>query len=309
MIITCEKCNARYDLDVSGIKKPSFKVRCAQCDHGFRVYLDQIKEREIPLRGDFQIGDGAKIVSISNQKGGVAKTSTCINLGLALSAAGKKVLLIDFDVQANLTTSMDLSPTLPSFFDILQSGSPEITSYIHETSYPNVSLLPSNSKMALLSKHFMHTPNFEFMLRDRLRHVGGNYDFILIDTPPAIGFCTLNALMASSHVIIPTPCEYLSMHGIHKIEEIIQIVGRRTNQNIDYNILITMHDKRSVASRVIYKKIQEMFKERIFTTMIELDEKMKESLILHKPVQAYAPQSTSAQQYAELAKEFIEITS
>lgn len=309
MIISCEKCNARYDLDVSGIKKPSFKVRCAQCNHGFKVHIEQKKKIVVPQEVPPPEGKTAHIVAISNQKGGVAKTSTCINLGLALSAEGKKVLIVDFDVQTNLTTSMNLSPTLPSFFDLLQSGNHEIANYIHKTDYQDVSLLPSNSKMALLAKHFMHTPNFEFMLRDRLKYISPSFDYILIDTPPAIGFCTLNALMASNHVIIPTPCEYLSMQGIHKIEEIIQIVGRRTQQNIDYNILITMHDKRSISAKVIFKKIQNMFQNRVFRTIIDLDEKMKESLILHQPVHSYAPESNSAKQYTNLAREFIELTS
>lgn len=311
MIITCEQCNARYELDVSAISKPVFKVRCAKCNHGFRVHKDQIAvhEDEIPLDRTIRQDAGSHIVSISNQKGGVAKTSTCMNLGMSLALEDKKVLVVDFDVQANLTTSLDLSPTLPSFFDVLQSGNMDIASYIHQTQYPNVSLLPSNSKMALLAKHFMHTPNFEFMLRDRLKSITGAYDFILIDTPPALGFCTLNALMASNRVIIPTPCEYLSMQGIHRIEEIIQIVVRRTHQDIGYNILITMHDKNSVATRVIYKKIQEMFRDRVFKTIIDMDEKMKESLILHQPVHSYAPESKPAKQYKELALEFIELVS
>ena len=181
--------------------------------------------------------------------------------------------------------------------------------YIHETSIPNLSVLPSNSRMALLAKHHMHTPNFEFMLRDSLKFVDDRFDYILIDTPPAIGYCTLNALMASKHVIIPTPCEYLSMHGIHKIEEIIQIVKKRTRSDIDYRILISMYDARSVASKVIFKKIQDMFKDKVFKTVIELDEKMKESQILHQPVHAYDQESSSAKQYMELAEEFIDMTS
>ena len=160
--------------------------------------------------------------------------------------------------------------------------------------------------MALLTKYYLHKPNFEYMLRDSLKWVDDKFDYILIDTPPALGYCTLNALMASNHVIIPTPCEYLSMHGIHKIEEIIQIVKRRTRSNIDYSILITMHDPRSVASRVIYKKIQDIFRDKVFKTVIELDERMKESLILHQPVLTYAPDSTSAKQFMALAREFLD---
>jgi chromosome partitioning protein len=309
MIIICEKCGARYDLDVSNIKKPSFKVRCAQCDHGFKVHMQAEPDTDILLHPVDRAKHDHLVVSISNQKGGVAKTSTCINLGLSLSELGKNVLLVDFDVQANLTTSLDLSPNLPSFFDILNSGMENISRYIHETSIPNLSVLPSNSRMALLAKHHMHTPNFEFMLRDSLKFVDDRFDYILIDTPPAIGYCTLNALMASNHVIIPTPCEYLSMHGIHKIEEIIQIVKRRTRSDIDYRILISMFDDRSVASKVIFKRIQDMFKDKVFRTIIELDEKMKESQILHQPVHVYDQKSSSAKQYMDLAEEFLDLTS
>lgn len=309
MIITCEKCNARYDLDVSNIKKPSFKVRCAQCNHGFKVTKQAEPDTDILLQPVDRAKHDHLVVSISNQKGGVAKTSTCINLGLSLSELGKNVLLVDFDVQANLTTSLNLSSNLPSFFDILNSGVENMGRYINETAIPNLSVLPSNSRMALLAKHYMHTPNFEFMLRDSLKWLEDRFDYILIDTPPAIGYCTLNALMASDHVIVPTPCEYLSMHGIHKIEEIIQIVKRRTRSNIDYNILITMYDSRSVATRVICKKIQDIFKDRVFQTVIELDERMKESQILHQPVHTYDPESSSARQYMDLAREFLDRTS
>lgn len=309
MIITCEKCNARYDIDVSNIKKPAFKVRCAQCDHGFKVNTQAEPETDIILQPMDRTKHDRHVISISNQKGGVAKTSTCMNLGLSLSEKGKNVLLIDFDVQANLTTSLNLSPNLHSFFDILNSGVENIGSFIHETSVPKLSVLPSNNRMALLAKHYMHTPNFEFMLRNSLKWVGDQFDYILIDTPPAIGYCTLNALIASDHVIVPTPCEYLSMHGIHKIEEIIQIVKKRTRNNIDYNILITMYDPRSIASKVIFKKIKDTFRDKVFKTVIELDERMRESQILHQPVHVYNQESSSAIQYMELAKEFLELTS
>ncbi len=308
MIIYCSKCNAKYDLDVSNIKKPSFKVRCAQCNHGFKVYKQIEPDTDILLHDIDRVTNDHFVVSISNQKGGVAKTSTCMNLGMSLSELGKNVLLVDFDVQANLTTTLDLSTNLPSFFDLLHSGVENISTYIHETSTPNLSILPSNNRMALLPKHYMQTPNFEFMLRDSLKWVDNKFDFILIDTPPSIGFCTLNALMASNHVIIPTPCEYLSMHGIHKIKEIIQIVKRRTLSDIDFRILISMYDPRSVASKVIFKRIHDMFDGKVFNTVIELDEKMKESQILHQPVYAYDQESSSAKQYMDLAREFIDQT-
>jgi len=307
MIITCDKCRTRYNLDVSSISKPVFKVRCANCDHRFAVSKKLDIDSDLLRYDATGAGTDRKIVAISNQKGGVAKTSTCLNLGTCLAMLGKKVLLVDFDVQANLTTSLGLPANSLSFFDILHSGTDNISSYIHETRYDNLQLLPSNSRMALLTKHYMYKPNFELLLRDRMQWVADRYDYILIDTPPALGFCTLNALMASDRVIIPTPCEYLSMHGIHKIEDIIRIVQKKTRQNIDYRILITMHDPQSTAGKVIFRKIRAMFGGRVMDTVIELDEKMKESQIFNLPVIRYDETSSSARQYMKLAREFIEL--
>ena len=303
MIIQCEKCNSRYDLDVSGISKPVFKVRCAQCNHGFEVHKKLEPDSELFRQEKTRTAVKHEVIAISNQKGGVAKTSTCLNLGMSLGQLGKRVLLIDFDVQANLTTSLGFSSNSLSFFDMLQSGAENISPHIHETRYANLSLLPSNSRMALLTKHYMYRPNFEFLLRDRLQWVIERYDFILLDTPPALDFCTLNALMAADRVLIPTPCEYLSMHGIHKIEDIIKVVQRKSGRDIDYRILIAMHDPHSTANKVICRKIKDMFGDKVLNTIIELDEKMKESQIVNLPVLQYDANCPSARQYMQLARE------
>lgn len=303
MIIQCKKCNSRYDLDVSGISKPVFKVRCAQCNHGFEVRKKLEPDTELLRQEKTRNAATHQVIAVSNQKGGVAKTSTCLNLGMSLAQLGKRVLLIDFDVQANLTTSLGFSSNSLSFFDILQSSAENISPHIHETRYANLSLLPSNSRMALLTKHYMYRPNFEYLLRDRLQWVIERYDFILLDTPPALDFCTLNALMAADRVLIPTPCEYLSMHGIHKIEDIIKVVQKKSGKDIDYRILIAMHDPQSTAAKVIYRKIKDMFGGRVLNTIIELDEKMKESQIVNLPVLQYDANCPSARQYMQLARE------
>lgn len=308
MIITCDKCNTRYNLDDTLISnKPVIKVRCSKCDNRFKVFGNE--EPDVDLRPENVVkADWDKTISISNQKGGVAKTSTCMNLGFSLSMLGKKVLLIDFDVQSNLTISLGYPSSTPSFYDILQSGTNDITDYIQATKYRGLSLLPSNSRMALLTKHYMHKPNYEFLLRDLLTTVSGQYDYIIIDTPPALGFCTLNALMASHCVIIPTPCEYLSMHGIHRIEDVIKIVQVRAGRKIDYQILITMHDAQSTAARVILQKITNIFQDKVLQTIIDLDQRMKESQIVHLPVYNYEKQSSSARQYQKLAREIAMLT-
>ncbi|MDW7774650.1 MAG: AAA family ATPase [Desulfobulbaceae bacterium] len=308
MIVTCDKCNTRYNLNDGLIKNKSvFKARCSKCNNKFKVYVDPETDVDLLPEHIVQV-DQDTTITISNQKGGVAKTSTCLNLGISLSMLGKKVLLIDFDVQANLTISLGYQPHFASFFDILQADAGDISDYIHTTRYSGVSLLASNSRMALLTKQFMHEPDFEFLLRNRLASLSGQYDYILIDTPPALDFCTLNALIASHYVIIPTPCEYLSMHGIQKIEDIIKVVRARTGRKIDYRILITMHDAQSIAAQVIFEKISNMFEEKVLHTVIELDQRMKESQILHLPVSIYEKESSSSLQYQQLAGEIVELT-
>ncbi|HBI15130.1 MAG TPA: hypothetical protein DDY20_06395 [Desulfobulbaceae bacterium] len=303
MIIQCDKCKSRYNLDVSGISKAVFKVRCAQCNHGFEVRKKLEPDAELFRRENAGAAALHQVIAISNQKGGVAKTSTCLNLGMSLAQLGKKVLLVDFDVQANLTTSLGFSSNSTSFYDILQSGADNPSPHVLATRYPNLSILPANSRMALLTKHYMYRPNFEFLLRDRLQWVIERYDFILLDTPPALGFCTLNALMAANRVLIPTPCEYLSMHGIHKIEDIIKVVQKKTGREIDYRILISMHDPRSTASKVIFRKIRDMFGDKVLNTVIELDEKMRESQIVNLPVLQYDANCPAAREFMQLARE------
>jgi chromosome partitioning protein len=303
MIITCDNCKKRYNLDVSSINRPSIKVRCAHCNHCFIVRRESAVAQEPVVSDTGRSSDRHVVFAISNQKGGVAKTSTCLNLGMSLVHLGKKVLLIDFDVQANLTTTLGFSSRSRSFFDILYSGSESIADYIHATRFPGLHLLPSNSRMALLTKYYMYRPGFETLLRNRLPQVADQYDFILIDTPPAIGFCTLNALMAADHVLIPTPCEYLSMHGIHKIEDIIQFVRKKSKRPIDYHILISVHNRHSTSSEVIYRKIRDMFGSRVLNTVIEHDEKLKESQIVKLPVMEYNRTCPSARQFLQLARE------
>jgi len=249
--------------------------------------------------------DHNKIIAISNQKGGVAKTSTCLNLGMALAQMNKRVLLVDFDVQANLTILLGFRKT-ESFYEILEKNTKDISSAIQKTRYPNLELLPSNSKMALLKKKYLNVDRYEYLLRDRLDLIKKQYDHILIDTPPSIEFFTLNALIASNFVIIPTTCEYLSMHGIGQINDILTIIKKGINQDINHKVLITMHNADITSEKVMLNKIQEKYKDNIFRTAIEIDSKMQESHIVNMPVILYAKESKSAQQYIKLAQEMSE---
>lgn len=303
MIITCKQCKTRYKFDESVTKQSAFKVRCSKCGNRFVAHRPSDEKPALLLE---EVAPPAqnRIIAISNQKGGVAKTSTCLNLGGALALQQKRVLLIDFDVQANLTILLGLRKA-KSFYDVLESGKENISDFIVKTKYPDVYVLPSNSKMALLKRKYINQKNFECLLRDRLKLIKENFDYILIDTPPSIEFFTLNALMACDTTVIPTTCEYLSMHGVDQIKDIISVVKEKTGREIDYRVLVTMYNSMKTSENVIYSKLKDKYKDKVFNTNIELDDKMQESHIVNMPVIHYDSNSSSSLQYVRLAKELI----
>ncbi|WP_339132750.1 MAG: AAA family ATPase [Candidatus Electrothrix sp. GW3-4] len=300
MIITCDNCKTRYRVADDIINKPALKVRCHKCNHRFTVYKNDPADDSFLLQ-DEVAPDDHRIITVSNQKGGVAKTTTCLNLAAALARMGKKVLLVDFDVQANLTILLGFRKTR-SFYELLNKEVKGIGDIILHTKYPNLSLLPSNSKMALLKKRYLSQHNFEYLLRNKLQEIEKNYDHILIDTPPSIEFFTLNALMAAQLVIVPTTCEYLSMHGVSQISDIIKVL-KGIDHDVEYKVLITMFDAKKTSERVVNEKIHRKYGAMLCKTVIELDDKMQESHIVNLPIQYYDEKSRSAEQYQALARE------
>ncbi|CAK8718470.1 MAG: ParA family protein [Candidatus Electrothrix sp. AW2] len=303
MIITCDNCKTRYKVADDILTKPALKVRCYKCNHRFTVYKNDPSDDSFLLQDEITAADH-RIITLSNQKGGVAKTTTCLNLAVALAQMGKKVLVVDFDVQANLTILLGFRKTR-SFYELLNKEVKGINDIILHTKYPNLSLLPSNSKMALLKKRYLKQHNFEYLLRNRLQEVEKKYDHILIDTPPSIEFFTLNALIAAQLVIVPTTCEYLSMHGVSQIGDIINVL-KGIDHDIEYKVLITMFDKQKTSERVINEKIRRKYGAVLCSTFIEIDDKMQESHIVNLPIQYYDEKSRSAGQYQALARELIE---
>jgi chromosome partitioning protein len=256
--------------------------------------LDSAKK---PWRND-------NIIAISNQKGGVAKTSTCLNLGLSLAMQGKRVLLMDFDVQANLTISLGYQETI-SFYDVLNGSNTAFDQLTLQTKYENLWLFPSNKNMVLLNKKYFGAQNFEFILKDRLALIKERYDYILIDTPPSIEFFTLNALTAARFVIIPSQCDYLSTHGIDQILKLISLIKTKANPIIEPRILITMFDEQSTASKMICTKLKKLYPGMPYNTVIELDNRIREAQILCMPVLQYNQSSKAGEQYLLLAKEIL----
>lgn len=306
MLVVCPNCQTRYQMDDGKINGPTFSARCAKCKQVFSAYnpvqVEQVQFLDLDAaRKNF---DHDNIITISNQKGGVAKTSTCLNLGLSLALHDKRVLLIDFDIQANLTISLGYKETT-SFYDVLNGGGQDMEEFIVETKYPNLYIFPSNKNMVLLNKKFFGAQHFEFILKDRLLPLKERFDYIIIDTPPSIEFFTLNALTASQLVIIPSQCDYLSTHGIDQILKVIDLIKGKTNPFIESRILITMFDKESTAAKMICSKLKQMYAAMSYSTIIELDPRIREAQIMSMPVLQYNQASKAGRQYFRLAEEIL----
>ena len=309
MIIKCEQCETRYKLADELITQAIFRVRCSKCNNVFIVHKqDEVKPVDLPEEAVLPETLPYKIIAVSNQKGGVAKTSTVLNLGMSLAMQDKRVLLVDFDMQASLTLALGLNNQAKTFYDLLHVPGNTLADVIVKTKYPNLWLLPSGPNMALLMKKNINEKHFEKILRDKLETIKDRIDHIIIDTPPSIEFFTLNALMASDFVIIPTQCEYLSMHGVAHIEEVIKIIKQKQNENIDYKVLITMYNPENTAAKVIYKKIKDKYKDKLLNTSIAFDTKLQESQIMNSPVYQYDKTSSSANEYLELSEEITSTT-
>jgi chromosome partitioning protein len=306
MLVVCPNCQTRYQLDDGKINGTTFSARCAKCKQVFSAYnpvqVEQVQFLDLDAaRKNF---DHDNIITVSNQKGGVAKTSTCLNLGLSLALHDKRVLLIDFDIQANLTISLGYKETT-SFYDVLNGSGQSMEELIVETKYPNLSIFPSNKNMVLLNKKFFGARHFEFILKDRLIALKKRFDYIIIDTPPSIEFFTLNALTASQLVIIPSQCDYLSTHGIDQILKVIDLIKGKTNPFIESRVLITMFDKESTAAKMICTKLRQMYANMSYSTIIELDPRIREAQIMSMPVLQYNQTSKAGRQYFRLAEEIL----
>jgi chromosome partitioning protein len=303
MIVVCQHCETRYSVAEEKVKGNRFLARCSRCGNIFSAYRPvQVQQIEFLDFPGARKAKRAHVTAVSNQKGGVAKTSTTLNLGAALAAVGQKVLLVDFDIQANLSLSLGIREGR-SFYDVVKDREKSLASAIRATNVPKLFLLPSNKGMILLNKKYFHAENYEYMLVDRLQFLLGQYDHILIDTPPSVDLFTLNALTAAGQVIIPCQCDFLSTHGVDQILRLIKMIRGKTNPGIQARVLVTMFDDSSAASQMISQKIQGMYPTQTFTSRIPYDNKVKEAQIMGKPVMHYDPASKAGQAYTQLAKE------
>jgi len=309
MFIVCNSCGKRYRLKKGATPPANLdRFRCKHCQGTLKVVKPEDKselfffDRDKALHG-FALEN---VITFSNQKGGVAKTTTCLNLGLSLTLLQKKVLLIDFDGQANLSLSLGYRDR-SSFFEIVDSKTDDFSPHIIATRYPGLFLLPSNINMAVLNKRYFGSKNFEFLLRDRLNLLKNQFDYILIDTPPSIEFFTLNALTAARMAVIPCQCEFLAIHGVEKIKKLIDQIQAKTNPRLDFRVLISMFDKEEASSKVVYRKLEQLYSEKLFTTVIHRDSKIKESQIVSLPAIVYDRECMAGREHIQLAKEILDL--
>lgn len=247
-------------------------------------------------------------IAISNQKGGVAKTTTCLSLGAALAEMGHGVLLIDLDPQAGLTRSLGLNPRQlrRTVIDTLL-GDCSLVGVSRETSVFALDIAPANSHLALVDKAFYKLPGYQFRLKKAIDGIfQGAYEVILLDCPPYLAPLTLNALAAADLLIIPAQCEVDAAHSLRRVIGLARQIREEVNASLDYRVLVTMYDGRTRISRLILEQMQRELGQVLFKTVIQIDTKLRECPVWGKPITSYAPKSRAAQQYRALAQELVQ---
>jgi chromosome partitioning protein len=250
----------------------------------------------------------SKIFSIANQKGGVGKTTTAINLSAYLSTLGKKVLLVDLDIQGNATTGLGINRnSLTSCVYNVLIGETNIQDCIHKTELENLFVLPSTINLAGAEVELINSKGRESRLQQEFSSIIDQFDYIFIDCPPSLGIITINALCASDGVIIPLQCEYYALEGLTSFLNTFSLVQRKFNQKLKIRgILLTMYDSHTSLSQQVSSEVINYLKNQVFTTIIPRNVRLSESPSYGKPIFIYDPNSKGAEAYKKLAMEFLE---
>jgi chromosome partitioning protein len=252
-------------------------------------------------------GKMAFTIAMSNEKGGVAKTTSTLSLGAALAEMDHRVLLIDLDPQANLSLALGLETAEVEFNSAsVLIDNVALKTAIRRTEVKNLDLVPSNSRIENAEQFLPMRSHYMTTLRTALQAAPLPYEYILLDCPPALGAITLNALSAADLLIIPTQAEYFSAYALRNMMATIRRVRQESNPNLAYRILVTLLDRRNRTHRNIFEQLQATFGQGVFTTVIEIDTKLRESPIAGVPITQYKPSSRGSQQYRVLAQELIE---
>lgn len=248
-----------------------------------------------------------KIISIVNQKGGVGKTTTAINLSNALGENRKKVLLVDIDPQGNSTSGLGFNKKeLERSSYHLLMGLSEAEEIIQKTKFKNLYLLPADMNLAGAELELVDTQNRESRLKKGLEKIKGDFDFIFLDCPPSLGLITLNALTVSDSFLVPIQCEYYALEGLSQLMTTVRTVRKLYNPSLDIEgVLLTMYDSRLNLTRMVVEEVKRFFPKKVFSTVIPRNVRLSEAPSFGLPICEYDKSSTGAQAYMNLATEFI----
>jgi chromosome partitioning protein len=249
----------------------------------------------------------ARIIAIANQKGGVGKTTTAINLGAALATLGRETLLVDCDPQANCTAGLGFQrdTSRKSIYHALVLGTPAVGITL-QTEIPHLKIIPSEKNLVGATIELADRPQREFTLRDIIQPLSADFDFILLDCPPALDLLTLNALVAADSVLIPVQCEYFALEGVSELIDTLIRIRRAHNSRLTVEgILLTMFDERTNLSRQVREDLQGFFGDQVFSTPIPRNIRLAEAPSHGKAIFLYDPHCRGAESYLELAKEVI----
>jgi chromosome partitioning protein len=251
----------------------------------------------------------AKVIAIANQKGGSAKTTTTVNLGAALAEQGKRVLLVDFDPQGNLSIylGIDIEKLEHTIYNVLVEPSTSLSSVVLPTAIPRLSIAPANIDLCAAEIQLVTEMSREFGLQRKLQEVGEAYDYILIDTPPSLGLLVINALTAADEVIMPVQCSFLALRGLGQLLETVEKVRGRLNSRLEVGgILLTMFNGQTSHAQEIVQLTRERFGTMVFNTMVARSIRFDEAPVAGQPILVYAGTSKGSVEYREFAKEVLQ---
>lgn len=272
------------------------------------TFDDTRSSADIPEPEPLMTHGPARVIAMVNQKGGVGKTTSTVSLGAALAGYGRRVLLVDFDPQGAIAISFGINPSALELtvYNLLTDEDCQISEVLIHSDVENLDVLPSNIDLAAAELQLVSEVGREYALKRALEPVLGDYDIILIDCQPSLGLLTLNALTAAHGVVVPMECEYFALRGVALLKDTIDKVSARLNPDLAIiGVVATMYDSRTLHSREVLETVQQAFGDLVFITTISRTIKFPDAAVAGTPITVYAPDSTGADAYRQLAREVL----